>query len=70
MGLDIRIPIGVMFTVIGAMLTLFGALGPKSIYARSLDLNINLIWGIVLLLFGIAMFVAARASMRVARKEK
>ncbi len=70
MGLDIRIPISVMFTVLGAMLALFGALGPKSIYARSLGVNVNLIWGIVLLLFGIAMFIGARSSMRSERKEK
>lgn len=56
MGLDIRLPIGLMFTIIGALLTLFGAFGTKAIYTRSLDINVNLLWGVVLLIAGI-MFV-------------
>lgn len=52
MGLDIRLPIGLLFTSIGAVLTLFGFLSDEAIYARSLNLNINLWWGLVLLAFG------------------
>ncbi|HET9699082.1 MAG TPA: hypothetical protein VFP40_19570 [Terriglobales bacterium] len=59
MGLDIRIPIGLMFTIVGALLTLFGALGNKSIYARSLGINVNLLWGVVLLVAGIIFLIAA-----------
>ena len=57
MGLDIRMPIGLMFSVIGVMLAAFGALSNRAIYARSLGVNINLIWGLVLLVFGIIMLV-------------
>ncbi len=70
MGLDIRFPISVMFTVLGVMLTLFGALGDKSIYARSLGININMLWGCVLLVFGITLLIAARRSLRKQRAEK
>jgi hypothetical protein len=55
MGLDIRTPIGLLFTALGALLSLYGLLGDKSIYQRSLGLNVNFGWGIVLLLFGLAM---------------
>ena len=55
MGLDIRLPIGLLFSVIGLLLTGFGAFSNKAIYFRSLDLNVNLSWGIVLLVFGIIM---------------
>lgn len=57
MGLDIRWPIGLMFTLIGALLTGYGAV--KGASPVSLDININLIWGIVLLVFGVLMLVMA-----------
>lgn len=55
MGLDIRLPIGLLFSVLGLLLAVFGALGAKGIYQRSLGLNVNLCWGLVLLAFGIVM---------------
>ena len=48
MPLDIRVPIGVMLGLMGALLAGYGVFGDQAIYARSLDLNINLIWGSVL----------------------
>jgi hypothetical protein len=57
MGLDIRWPIGFMFTLIGILLTGYGVF--KSADSVSLGLNINMIWGIVLLLFGAAMLFGA-----------
>jgi protein-S-isoprenylcysteine O-methyltransferase Ste14 len=64
MGLDIRWPIGLLFSLIGALMVIYGAATSSNaeIYKRSLDLNINLIWGAVLLVFGGAMlFFAWRA---------
>ena len=52
MSLDIRLPIGVLFAVIGATLVVFGATGDAAIYARSLGHNVNLWWGLVLFAFG------------------
>lgn len=54
MGLDIRFPIGIMFTLIGLLLTITGLFtsGDPAFYKISLGININLIWGIVLLVFG------------------
>jgi hypothetical protein len=57
MGLDIRWPIGLMFTLIGALLAGYGAV--KGATPVSLDININLIWGIVLLVFGVLMLAGA-----------
>ena len=60
MGLDLRWPIGLMFSLIGALLLIYGLITSGSeIYARSLGLNINLFWGIVLLVFGAAMLTMA-----------
>jgi hypothetical protein len=56
MGLDIRTPIGLMFGIFGLLLTGYGLVTRGSdIYQRSLGYNINLEWGIVLLVFGVVM---------------
>ena len=62
MGLDIRWPIGLMFTLIGALLAVFGLVkGSESV---SLGININLIWGAVLLVFGIFMLFGAMSGKK------
>lgn len=50
MGLDIRWPIGLMFSLIGALLTGYGA---------ALDISIDFRWGLVLLVFGLVMLFLA-----------
>ena len=62
MGLDIRLPIGMLFTLIGILLTVFGLLSRPSLYAQSLGININLGWGVVLLFFGLFMLFLARRA--------
>jgi hypothetical protein len=65
MGLDIRLPIGLLFSIFGLLLIGYGAFGNKSIYARSLDVNINLWWGLIMLLFGLVMFVLGKRGTKV-----
>lgn len=55
MNLDLRFPIGLMFTTFGALLTVFGLISDSAIYAKSLGINVNLWWGLVLLAFGLVM---------------
>jgi len=59
MGLDLRLPIGLYFTLLGIMLGAYGLStnADAAMYQRSLDLNINLSWGGVLLVFGLAMLI-------------
>jgi MFS family permease len=65
MSLDLRVPMGLMFTIVGAILTLYGLVTHGSaIYARSAGIDINLIWGLVMLVFGLAMFLTGRYSDR------
>jgi hypothetical protein len=59
MSLDIRYPIGWMFSLFGVILALYGLLGDKQIYTRSLGVNINLDSGVGLLAFGILMLLLA-----------
>jgi len=63
MGLDIRWPIGFMFTLIGALLTGYGVF--KSADSMSLGININLVWGGVLLAFGSFMLLGALRGNKV-----
>ncbi|MBN1127468.1 MAG: hypothetical protein JXA71_00675 [Chitinispirillaceae bacterium] len=61
MQTDIRLPIGLLFTIIGAVITIFGlATGGSKIYdEHSLGININIWSGICLTLFGVWMLVMA-----------
>ena len=67
MGLDIRWPIGLMFSLIGLLLTGYGVIDKaKSIIKiDGQDININFIWGIILLVFGALMvFFAYRGGKK------
>jgi len=66
MNLDLRIPMGLMFSLVGIILTAFGVAtnGDAALYARSLGINANLWWGIVLLIFGQAMFHLGRRGQK------
>ena len=55
MRLDLRLPIGLMFSLFGAILVVYGFASDRAIYARSLGINVNLWWGVVLLVFGLVM---------------
>ena len=60
--LDVRIPIGGMFTIFGIVLIVYGLVSDPAIYQRSLGINVNLWWGIVLLVFGATMLWLARGG--------
>jgi hypothetical protein len=61
MGLDIRIPLGLIFLIIGGIMSLYGLLTRHSaIYEKSLDVNLNLLWGALMFLFGLTMFIIGR----------
>jgi hypothetical protein len=64
MKFDLRLPIGVLFSVYGVILALYGMVGDKEQYARSLGINVNLIWGIVMLVFGAVMLFFARRGTK------
>jgi hypothetical protein len=66
MQLDIRIPIGLLFGIIGAILVVVGlvTLSQPEMYARSADINVNLGWGGVLLVFSAFMLLLARRAAK------
>ena len=66
MGLDIRYPIGFLFSLIGLMLTIFGLVtgSDTELYQRSLEINVNLWTGLGMLIFGGIMLVFAYSSTK------
>lgn len=65
MQLDLRLPIGMMFSIFGVILAGYGLVSDASIYGKSLGINVNLWWGLALLGFGLVMlFFATRADKR------
>ncbi len=64
MRFDLRFPIGIIFSIYGCLLTIYGIGGNKEQYARSLNINVNLIWGIVMLVFGLLMLGFARRGAK------
>ena len=61
MGLDIRIPLGLIFLITGGILSVFGFLTRHSaIYSKSMNINVNLIWGGVMFCFGLVMYLVGR----------
>ena len=62
MAIDIRLPLGVLFLLLGLILVVYGAASDPSLYRQSLGINVNFDWGIVLLVFGVLMFALSRRS--------
>jgi hypothetical protein len=65
--MDLRLPIGGLFVVLGVILGAYGIMtnGDTAMYERSAGVNINLVWGGVMLAFG-ALFLAL--AQRAARR--
>ena len=62
MGIDIKIPIGLMFTILGILLTIHGILtaSDTALYTKSLDINVNLWTGVFMVVVGILMLVFSK----------
>ena len=67
-GLDLRYPIGGLFVVLGAMLAVYGLAtsGNAAMYERSTAVNLNLWWGLVMVVFGACFLALAVRAGRIA----
>jgi len=70
--IDIRFPIGLMFTILGVIITIFGlaTTGQEAMYVKSLHININLVSGLVMLVFGIGMLLWSDIVRNKLKKKK
>jgi hypothetical protein len=65
MGLDIRIPLGLMFLITGCIMAIFGLFTRGSaIYAMSQGINLNLTLGALMFVFGVVMFLLGRRPQK------
>jgi len=65
MGLDIRLPLGLIFLITGLIMLIYGAATHGSaMYSVSMGININVIWGGFMALFGLTMIFFARRRRR------
>lgn len=63
MQLDIRLPMGLLFLILGVILVGYGLASDPAIYAEhSLGQNVNLFWGVIFALFGGVMLWLARRN--------
>jgi hypothetical protein len=62
MGLDIRIPLGLIFLLIGGLMSLYGLFtrNAAGIYEKSMGIDLNLTWGAIMFVFGLIMFLVGR----------
>ncbi len=59
MSFDLRLPIGLLFVVFGVILAIDGLIAHRLV----LDVNVNLWWGLVMVVFGAAMlYLGSRAK--------
>ena len=60
--LDLRLPMGLMFSLVGAMLIIYGLFtwGSAQYAEQSLGINVNFWWGLALLAFGLVMLALCR----------
>ena len=71
MGLDIKIPIGLMFAIFGIILTIFGlSTNGDTMYTLSLNTNVNLYSGIFMLVFGGFMLLISDLVKKRNKKDK
>jgi hypothetical protein len=59
MSFDLRYPLGLMFTLFGLIITGVGLFGGADLTQKSLGINMNLWWGLVMLAFGLLMLLLA-----------
>ncbi|MES2658971.1 MAG: hypothetical protein V4689_10155 [Verrucomicrobiota bacterium] len=63
--MDLRLPIGYVFTIYGVILVVYGLITRGAeMYAKSLGINVNIIWGAVMLVFGLVMLYFAKRAKK------
>lgn len=64
--MDLRLPIGYVFTIYGVILVIYGFITKDAeMYSKSLGINVNIIWGAVMLVFGLTMLFFAKRGKNI-----
>jgi hypothetical protein len=64
--IDIKFPIGLMFLILGILLTIYGfvTISDSAMYIKSFQINVNLWSGIGMLIFGGLMLFFSRKKTK------
>ena len=57
--LDLKLPIGWLLSAYGLLLGIYGLATNKEMYQKSLGFNLNLVWGVLMLVIGAGFLLAA-----------
>lgn len=71
MKMDLRVPMGMLFTLMGTILGAYGLATRNNpdLYTKSLGIDLNLWWGIALLAFGIvSLALGRRGQMKIEKQ--
>jgi hypothetical protein len=69
-GIDLRTPVGGLFSALGVLLTAYGAATRGQPGTEPTGVPVNVLWGLVLLGFGLAMLALARRARRAGRSDR
>jgi uncharacterized membrane protein YidH (DUF202 family) len=66
MGIDVKLPIGLMFAILGLLLTIYGITtwSNETMYVKSFGININLWSGIMMLVFGVVLLMFVKKPQK------
>jgi hypothetical protein len=66
MGIDIKFPIGLMFSILGILITVYGltTMSDTEMYQKSFGVNINLWSGIGMMIFGGIMLLLIKLGKK------
>jgi hypothetical protein len=57
--LDLKLPIGWLLSAYGLLLGIYGLVTKKEMYQKSLGFNLNLAWGVLMLVIGAGFLLTA-----------
>jgi hypothetical protein len=67
--MDLRIPVALMFLLLGMLLAGYGLASDPSAMELRLGFRVNVVWGAVMMVFGAAMWLSAFLGRRTAARE-
>jgi hypothetical protein len=57
MSLDLRKPVAILFFLLGSLLAVFGWLSPGTHAEVAPGFNVNLVWGLAMMLFAVLLSI-------------
>lgn len=62
--LDLKLPLGALLSFYGLIMVFYGLFSGKEIYEKSLGINVNLLWGGLVLIVGALLLLSSLRKPR------